>query len=256
MLLENKIYILHIIFDNKEYPLCFSSGKNPKFIFDESFGIEIEFNKLEEAFLEITIYSHSLIDDPHKLISLTKGEILNESEKYSSLKIDLLTLAIAPEHHDFALFDLQKSHLQIGRISYCISCKHIENIICKIDKFNFNLYSLINTDLALKLKFFYEGLTKEKETEYTNFLQGNPIQKDNKTLYEFLPEEKDNKLIEQINKETLGRKTVSNVLKRKSTKNSYWEINIIEEDNNNIYIENLQNKKNKKKFQKKKDKSI
>ena len=195
MLLENKIYILHIIFDNKEYPLCFSSGKNPKFIFDESFGIEIEFNKLEEAFLEITIYSHSLIDDPHKLISLTKGEILNKSEKYSSLKIDLLTLAIAPEHHDFALFDLQKSHLQIGRISYCISCKHIENIICKIDKFNFNLYSLINTDLALKLKFFYEGLSKEKETEYTNFLQGNPIQKDNKTLYEFLPEEKDNKLI-------------------------------------------------------------
>ena len=34
------------------------------------------------------------------------------------------------------------------------------------------------------------------------------------------PEEKDNKLIEQINKETLGRKTVSNVLKRKSTKNN------------------------------------
>ena len=56
------------------------------------------------------------------------------------------------------------------------------------------------------------------------------------------PEEKDNKLIEQINKETLGRKTVSNLLKRKSTKNSNSEINIIEEDNNNIYIENSQNK--------------
>ena len=47
--------------------------------------------------------------------------------------------------------------------------------------------------------------------------------------------EKDNKLIEQINKEILGRKTVSNILKRKSKKNSN---NIIEEDNNNIYIEN------------------
>ena len=70
------------------------------------------------------------------------------------------------------------------------------------------------------------------------------------------PEEKDNKLIEQINKETLGRKTVSNLLKRKSTKNSNSEINIIEEDNNNIYIENSQNKKNKKKFQKKKTKAF
>ena len=193
MLLENKLYILQIIFDNKEYPLCFSCGKNPKFIFDESFQKEIEFIKLEESFLEINIYSHSLIDEPHKLTSLTKGEILNESQKYSSLKIDLLTLAIAPEHHDIALFDIKKSHLQKGRISYIINCKHIENIICKIEKFDFNLNTLINTDLCLKLKFLYNNL--EKESQYTNFIQGNPIQKENKTVYEFSPNSNDNKLI-------------------------------------------------------------
>ena len=193
MLLENKLYILQIIFDNKEYPLCFASGKNPKFIFDESFRKEIEFNKLEESFLEIIIYSHPLIDEPHKLTSLTKGEILNESQKYSSLKIDLLTLAIAPEHHDIALFDIKKSHLQKGRISYIINCKHIENIVCKIEKFDFNLNTLINTDLCLKLKFFYNNM--EKESEYTNFIQGNPIQKENKTVYQFSPKSKDNKLI-------------------------------------------------------------
>ena len=129
MLLENQIYILLVKFDNNEYPLCIASGKNPKFIFNESFEKKIEFDKLEESFLEVTIYIHSLIDNPQKLNSLTKGEILNESEKYSSFKIDLLTLAIAPEHHDIALYDLKKSHLLIGRISYTITCKHIENVI-------------------------------------------------------------------------------------------------------------------------------
>ena len=46
-----------------------------------------------------------MIDNSYKLTSLTKNEILNSSQKYSSLKIDLLTLAIAPEHHDLPLFD-------------------------------------------------------------------------------------------------------------------------------------------------------
>ena len=203
MLLENQIYILLVKFDNNEYPLCIASGKNPKFIFNESFEIKIEFDKLEETFLEITIYSHSLIDNPQKLNSLTKGEILNESQKYSSFKIDLLTLAIAPEHHDIALYDLKKSHLLIGRISYTITCKHIENVICKIDSFKFNINSLINTDLCLKLKFFYDGLSKEKETQYTQFIQGNPIQKDNITSYEFSVDEND-KINELILKNKLS----------------------------------------------------
>ena len=79
--------------------------KNPKFIFEESFLKEIKFEDLENSFLEINIYSHSMIDNSYKITTLTKNEILNSSQKYSSLKIDLLTLAIAPEHHDLPLFD-------------------------------------------------------------------------------------------------------------------------------------------------------
>ena len=54
----------------------------------------------------------------------------------------------------------------------------------------------------------------------------------------------------------LERKTVSNVLKRKSTKNSNSEVNIIEEDNNNIYIENSQNKNEQIEISKKRQKPL
>ena len=185
MLIQNCIYILQIIFDKKEFPLTFSTGKNPKFIFEETFGKEIKFEDLENSFLEINIYSHPLLDDPKKLTSLTKNEILNSCQKYSSLKIDLLTLSIAPEQHDIALFDLKKVHYQIGRISYHIICKHIENINCKIEKIKFNLNTLINSDLSLKLKFYHQGMINEKESKYTHFIQGNIIQKENITVYEY-----------------------------------------------------------------------
>ena len=51
MLTENCIYILQIIFDKNEFPLTFSTGKNPKFIFEETFGKEIKFEDLENSFL-------------------------------------------------------------------------------------------------------------------------------------------------------------------------------------------------------------
>ena len=88
LLLENCIYILQIIFDKKEFPLCFSTGKNPKFIFEESFLKEIRFEDLENSFLEINIYSHSMIDNSYKITSLTKNEILNSFQKYCSLKLN------------------------------------------------------------------------------------------------------------------------------------------------------------------------
>ena len=46
-----------------------------------------------------------MIDNSYKITTLTKNEILNSFQKYCSLKIDLLTLAISPEHHDLPLFD-------------------------------------------------------------------------------------------------------------------------------------------------------
>ena len=62
--------------------------KNPKFIFEESFLKEIKFEDLENSFLEINIYSHSMIDNSYKITSLTKNEILNSFQKYCSLKLN------------------------------------------------------------------------------------------------------------------------------------------------------------------------
>ena len=53
MLAENRIYIMQIIFDGKEYPLSFGSGKNPSFIFDETIGKEIMFSKMSTSYMEI-----------------------------------------------------------------------------------------------------------------------------------------------------------------------------------------------------------
>ena len=58
MLTENTIYIMQIIFDGKEYPLSFGSGNNPSFIFDETLGKEILFNKMSSSYMEIFLYTH------------------------------------------------------------------------------------------------------------------------------------------------------------------------------------------------------
>ena len=253
MLTQNCIYILQIIFDKNEFPLTFSTGKNPKFIFEETFGKEIKFEDLENSFLEINIYSHPLLDDPKKLTTLTKNEILTSCNKYSSLKIDLLTLAIAPEQHDIALFDLKRLHFQIGRISYHITCKHIENINCKIDKITFNLNTLINSDLSLKLKFFHKGMKNEKESKYTHFIQGNIIQKENKTVYEY--NNNDENILEMDNKLSLTELKNSDVnlniycsrLVDKNNEDDNHQNNKNENDNYIRKTESIQ-RNNKKKY--------
>ena len=58
MLTENRIYIMQVIFDGKEYPLSFGSGNNPSFIFDETIGKEIVFNKMPSSYMEIFLYTH------------------------------------------------------------------------------------------------------------------------------------------------------------------------------------------------------
>ena len=82
-----------------------------------------------------------------------------------------------------------KTQFQKGRISYIINCKHLENINYTIQHIKFNLNNLINSSLALKLKFYREGMSKEKESKYTNFIQGNLNQKENKAFYEYINKE-------------------------------------------------------------------
>jgi hypothetical protein len=70
----------------------------------------------------------------------------------SSLKVDLLTIAIGPEHHDIRLLD-RKNVNQIGRISFNVVCHHVENITLAIKSLQCKVLHLVQNDIALKLCF-------------------------------------------------------------------------------------------------------
>ena len=188
------MYILQIIFDKTEQELSFSQGLNPKFNFDEMIEKEINYSALEDTYMEINLYSHELVENIKKFQnSKNKKEILAESTFYSGLKIDLLTLAVAPEHHDIVLLDPKKSHIQKGRINYMISCSHIENVYFMIEKVTFQINSLMKSELSLKLKF--KDSNHQKETTHTKEIEGEIHTKEDITTYSFNPEtESDNNL--------------------------------------------------------------
>ena len=133
MLIENTLYILRIIFDGKEFQLSFGNGINPIFIFNETIGKEITFEKMSTSYLEIYLYMNKT--NLNNVRNLTKGEILAESQIYSCFKINLLTIAFAPEKHDLILLDPKRIRVQMGRIRYCINCKHIEDLFLRINGF-------------------------------------------------------------------------------------------------------------------------
>ena len=193
LLIENSLYILQIIFDGKEFPLSFGKGINPSFVFDETFGKEITFEKMSNSFLEINLFKQkSILNNTRSLACMTKGEILAESEIYSCFKINLLTIALAPEKHDLVLIDPKRIRVQLGRISYCITCKHISDLNLKINGFRINLNNLKYNEIALKLKFENKIYKKEKESSYTNNFIGIPNNKENLMIYESYDDDNDN----------------------------------------------------------------
>jgi hypothetical protein len=48
-----KYYILRITFADKIFTLPMSSGVNPKFTFEENIQMQINYDKMEETFMEI-----------------------------------------------------------------------------------------------------------------------------------------------------------------------------------------------------------
>ena len=190
MLPENTIYIMHIIFDGKEYPLSFGYGDNPSFIFDEAIGKEILFNKMSSSFMEIYLYTHkSKSKNVQVFKNMTKGEILAGTQIFSCLKIDLLTLALAPEKHDLVLLDPNRNRVNIGRINYNLICKQVEDITIKIRSFKINLKNMNHNEIALNLK--YENISSSllKETEYTDNFHGSPNIQENSMTYKYLPDD-------------------------------------------------------------------
>ena len=95
----------------------------------------------------------------------------------------MLTLSIAPEHHDIGLVDNKKKHIQIGRINYMVSCSHIENIHILLDNINFTLNSMTKNDLALKLKM--KAAKNQRQSKYTNEFHGKLIPKEEHTEYSY-----------------------------------------------------------------------
>ena len=77
----------------------------------------------------------------------------------SSLKVDLLTIAIGPEHHDIRLLDRNNIN-RIGRISFNISCSHLENIFLNIQTLKFKISHLVKKQIALKLAFNVSSLKR------------------------------------------------------------------------------------------------
>ena len=188
MLTENRIYIMQVIFDGKEYPLSFGSGNNPSFIFDETIGKEITFNKMLTSYMEIFLYTHKNESKNVQVFkSMTKGEILAGTQLFTCLKIDLLTLALAPEKHDLVLLDPKRTRVQLGRINYNLSCKQIEDITIKVKSFKLSLNNLNYNEIALNLKYENSSLSLIKETEYSDNFHGNPNPKDNSTVYQYIP---------------------------------------------------------------------
>ena len=200
-LTENTIYIMNIIFDGKEYPLSFGVGNNPSFIFDEYLGKEITFNKMSSSFMEISIYTHkNKTKNVQFFKNMTKGEILAGTQIFSCLKIDLLTLALAPEKHDIILLDPKRKRVELGRINYNLSCKQVEDITIKIKSFKMNLKNLNYNEIALNLKYENANLSIIKETDYTENFHGTPNIKDNSMTYQYIHDEE----------KTITSKTYSN----------------------------------------------
>ena len=274
MLAENTLYILQIIFDGKEFPLSFGHGNNPSFVFNETFGKEITFEKMSTSFMEINLYTHKTMLNNNNLPYMTKGEILSQSQIFSFFKINLLTIAIAPEKHDFILIDPKRIRVQLGRISYYISCKHMEDLSMKINGFRMNLKNLKYDEIALNLKFGNKNFNKEKESEYTESFIGEPNNSENSMIYEYSDDKEDkdysfidekcscdsNYIINEENEISESKNNNENNIINTNSNNNKEENNIISNSqsisNNNINnLVNSNNNKNIIDYQNKNDKN-
>ena len=246
MLTENTLYILQIIFDGKEFPLSFGNGNNPTFIFNETIGKEITFEKMTTSFLEVNLYTHkNLLNNDH---SLTKGEILAESQIYSCFKINLLTIALAPNRHDLELIDPRRIKVELGRINYFASCYHIEDLYLRISKFKINLNNLKYNEIALNLKFENKNFKREKESQYTDNFIGIPNNKENTMIYEYSNDQNDILLNEGLSEDStylISERTSQRKQKYNNDKNEENHNNIDKKTNSNKTFSNNNSNSNK-----------
>ena len=185
MLHTDQYYILKIFFDDTQYISTLQRGKNPKFNLNETITKEFKFNDMENKFLEIVLYCLPLSFDYYNEGSLEN--IIKKAKVYSSLKIDILTLAVGPEYHNIVLKS-PKTNERVGRIIYTITCKHISNINVKINSVKITFNELLQNNIALNLKYKEKNKQNQKPL-YTKEISPKLYQKEKKTEYEYIPKE-------------------------------------------------------------------
>ena len=177
MLQENNYYIMEIIFDGKQYVLPLVSGSNPKFYFDELIQKEMKYEEMEEKYMEITLHYLPTSFDIYQ--NNKKQQLIEKSSVYSSFKIDLLSIAFGPAHHDIVLLDPKNKNSHLGRISYTLTCKHLENIDIKITQAKIQMNYLLQSETALKIVY------NNNESNYSKGLAAKMLTKVDKTEYEY-----------------------------------------------------------------------
>lgn len=142
--LENMIIFTKII-----------KGSEIKFQIEETLKIKRLFVDLTKPFIKIDFYSFN--DQKPTGESLNNDELIKNTIPISSFTIDLLTIAIGPEHHDLPLYaylDNSNKKSSIGRISFNINCNHMNEIQFSVASFKAKLNQFLNqNELSLQLSF-------------------------------------------------------------------------------------------------------
>lgn len=183
----NQIYLMKIIFDREESILPVVSGEKPKFNFDKIYNKNVKFSDLEKKYMEIIIYCLPPNYDLFKGESLQ--ELIKKAKVFSSFKIDILTLVVGPEFHNIVLKSPNKKSEKVGRITYTIICKQIEDIKVKINRATIKINELLHNNIALSLKYDEKNKKNEQNKKYSNELSPNLKPKDKITEYNFNPKE-------------------------------------------------------------------
>jgi len=154
-------------------------GPNPKFNFDKKFLLEIEFEKLKCNYLKIFIFKIPETE----YIRISNFETYRKNLVYiSSLMIDMMTIALGPEHHDIKLID-SCSRAQIGRIKFNICCNHIAQISVSIESISCRLMEKTNNMISFKLS--YKDIEHLVESDYSLVNKGEILKNDDSTLYKW-----------------------------------------------------------------------
>lgn len=126
-------------------------------------------------------------------VDLTKygkmEDFIQRATIISTLKVDTLTIAIGPEHHDLRLLDFKKPNLIIGRISFNVMCSHIENISLAIKNLQCKVNHLVQNEVCFKLKFKDSPI----ETPYTDPVVPNKLVKEEVSIYNWIAPEGEDK---------------------------------------------------------------